>query len=31
MSVEADIQETLDTDELVEKFASAAPRRMSLP
>ena len=31
MSVKTDIQETLDTDELVEKFSSAAPRRMNLP
>ena len=26
-SVEKNIQETLDTDELVEKYSSAAPRR----
>ena len=30
MSVETDIQETVDTDELVEKVSSAAPRRMNL-
>ena len=30
MSVETNIQETLDTDVLIEKFSSAAPRRMTL-
>ena len=29
MSVKTDIQETVDTDDLVEKFSSAAPRRMN--
>ena len=30
MSVETDIQETVDTNELVEKFSFAGPRRMIL-
>ena len=30
MSVEMDIQETLDIDELIEQFPSAAPHRMNL-
>ena len=30
MSVKTDMEETLDTDELVEKLSPAAPRRMNL-
>ena len=30
MSVETDIQETLNTHDLVEKFSSAAPRPMNV-